>query len=323
MPLPDKSDNFEPRQIGILLVDGFALMAYASIIEPFRAANVMANRELYHWTHISTDGEIAQASNGASILADIAVGEPTQFDMLFVIVGGDPTAFNDKKTFAWLRRLALTGIRIAGVSGGPLVLARAGLLEGYRCTIHWDHAPIFMETYPGHLLEDTLYVVDRNRMTCAGGTAGLDLAIAIIERDHGHNLAVEVSEWFIRTQPRPAGDAQRMNLRERYNISNHRILKVLAHMEANIEEPEDRECLARVAGVSARQLERLFRHHLKATIAELYRRIRLDHAHVLLRKTGMSITNIAIASGFASSSHFSRCYKDHFGHSPRDGRFAN
>jgi transcriptional regulator GlxA family with amidase domain len=320
MHASDPAKSLPPHKIGILLIDGFALMAYASVIEPFRAANVLSGSQLYHWRHVSVSEPHVVASNGAHILADSSVGEPLDVDTLFVIMGGDPASFRDQKTFSWLRRLARSGVRLAGVSGGPYALARAGLLEGYRCTIHWDHVPIFLETFPTHMLEDTLYVIDRNRLTCAGGTAGLDLVIDFIEREHGHALAVEISEWFIRTQPRPAGDAQRMSLRERYNISNPRLLKVLARMEATLEEPDGRERLARIAGVSPRQLERLAKRHLKTTLGEMYRRIRLDHASVLLRKTGMSVTQVAIASGFTSTSHFSRCYKARFGTSPRTGR---
>lgn len=319
MAQSDLQDAEAPRRIGFLLLNGFPLMAYASIVEAFRAANVSAGRDLYRWIHISPDGGVAIASNQANILTDAAVGDAIDIDTIFV-VAGQPTGFAHKPTFAWLRRLAVTGVRIGGVSGGPFILARAGLLEGYRCTVHWYYVPDFLDRFPTHALEDKLYVIDRNRLTCAGGTAGLDLATDIIQRDHGHELAVEVGQWFIRTQSRPAEDAQRVSLRERYNVSSPRILKALAHMEKTIEDPDDRSTLARVAGVSVRQLERLFKLYLHVTIGEMHRRIRLDHAQTLLRKTAMTITDVAIASGFTSCSHFSKSYKSRFGHSPRQGR---
>jgi AraC family carnitine catabolism transcriptional activator len=308
--------------LGILLVEGFALMAYASIIEPFRAANVLSRKSLYNWINVSVDGNPVRASNGAAILPDAAAGDQINVGTLFVVVGGDPARFSDRKTLNWLRRLAREGVRIAGVSGGPYVLARAGLLDGYRCTVHWDHVPAFLEAFPTHLLEHNLYVIDRKRLTCAGGTAGLDMSIDMIEREHGHQLATQVSEWFIRTQVRPGADAQRMSLRDRYKNNNMRVLRVLAHMEANVEEPQSRDDFTRIAGVSSRQLERLFRRHINASVSDTYRHIRLDHAAALLHKTDMSIIDVAVACGFVSASHFSRAFRVRYGQSPRSVRSA-
>jgi transcriptional regulator GlxA family with amidase domain len=320
MPRNDKMDRFSGRTLGLLLVDGFALMSYAAVIEPFRAANTLAGRELYRWTHISVDGRQVCASNGASVLADRAVGKPLACDTLFVFAAGDPTAFDDAKTFAWLRHLAHSNVRLAGVSGGPFLLARAGLLDGYRATIHWVHQPAFLNAFPTLVIERSLYVIDRRRLTCAGGTAGLDLAIELIEREHGHKFAAQVSEWFIRTEPRPADKSQRLSLRERYGISNDRVLKVLAEMEARPEEPAGMGELAKLAGLSLRQLERLFSAHLGETIGGCYLRIRLEKAAELLRNTGMPITGISVACGFQSSSHFSRAFKTRFGKSPSSER---
>jgi AraC family transcriptional regulator, carnitine catabolism transcriptional activator len=316
MPRSDKSDEFAGQTLGLFLIDGFALMSYAAVVEPFRAANNLAGRELYRWMHVSVDGRRVCASNGASVLADRAVGSPLACDTLFVFAGGDPAAFSDLKTFAWLRRLARSNVRLAGVSGGPFLLARAGLLDGYRVTIHWIHRPAFLDAFPTLAIEPSLYVIDRRRLTCAGGTAGLDLAIELIEREHGHKLAADVSEWFIRTEPRGADKSQRLSLRERVGISNDRVLKVLAEMEARLEEPADRRELAKLAGLSLRQLERLFSADLGQTIGESYLRLRLEKAAELLRNTGMTITAVSVACGFQNGSHFSRAFKARFGRPP-------
>lgn len=313
-------DDSDIRTFGLLLIDGFALMSYASLIEPFRAANILAGRPLYRWVHVSIDGAPVRASNGATILADGKVGDPIACDTLFVFAAGDPANFIDNATFAWLRQLARSEVRIAGLSGGPFLLARAGLLHGHRATIHWEHQAAFMESFPSLSIEPVLYVIDRRRITCAGGTAGMDLAIELIERDHGQMLAGRVSEWFIRTEPRRPDRPQRAGLRERYGIRNERLLRVLAEMEASVDAPRDRPHLATVAGTSVRQLERLFRQHLQATPEEMYRNIRLDHAEQLLRSTGLSITEIALASGFASSSHFARAFRSRFGRPPSESR---
>lgn len=304
------------RTLGLLMVDGFALMSYASVIEPYRAANVLAGRELYRWTHVSTGGATSTASNGASILAEQTVHEPLECDVLFVFAGGDPTLFDDKRAMAWLRQIARTKAVLVGVSGGPFLLARAGLLDGYRATIHWEHRSALLEAFPMVSVEPGLYVVDRRRVTCAGGTAGLDLAIELIERDQGHDLSVRVSDWFIRTEARAPTGPQRVSLRERYQLSNDRLLRTLARMEASVEDPVPRGALADAAGVSVRQLERLFSNHLRETIEEAYRRIRLEQADQLLRTTGMTILEVAIACGFSSGSQFSRSFRAQFAVSP-------
>jgi transcriptional regulator GlxA family with amidase domain len=306
------------RTLGLLLIDGFALMSYASVVEPFRAANSLAGRELYRWVHVAVGAPSAVASNGAAILADRRVGEALACDLLFVFAGGDPRRFDDPRTFAWLRQQALAGAAVAGVSGGPYVLAKAGLLEGHRATIHWEHADAFREDFPLLELASGLYVIDRRRMTCAGGVAGLDLAVELIEREHGAALANRVSEWFIRTEPRGAERPQRLSLRERYGVRHDPLLKALAEMEAAVEAPRSREALARTAGISVRQLERLFRDQLGATIGETYLRIRLEQAERMLRTTGLSVTAVAVACGFSSASHFSRVFRQAYGEAPRE-----
>ncbi len=321
MPMDDsRRNNIDIRSLGLFLVDGFALMSYASVIEPYRAANMLAGRALYRWSHISIDGAASHASNGAMILADQAVGEPLACDVLFVFAGGDPTRFVDEGAFAWLRQIAAGGTVIAGISAGPFLLARAGLLDGYRATIHWEHRAAFAEAFPKTTPDLGLYVTDRRRLTCAGGMAGMDLSLELIEREQGHAIAAQVSDWFIRGEPRGATRPQRLSLRDRYGITNDRVLMVLARMESTVEEPSSREDLAHVAGVSVRQLERLFGSHLGETVNNRYMRIRLTQADQLLRTTGLSTTAIAIACGFKSSSHFSRTYKAHYGRSPSEDR---
>ncbi len=314
------SDAQSEIHLGLLLIDDFALLSYASLIEPFRAANALGGRARYRWTHFSVDGGPVAASNGAMVLADRRVGEEAPCDLLFVVAGGDPRRFADAATFAWLRRLASRGAAIGGVSGGPYLLARAGLLDGHRATVHWEHADLLRDAFPRVALEGGLYVIDRQRMTCAGGTAGLDLAIALIGRDHGPGLALQVGEWFIRTDARGPERPQRADLADRFGVRDARLLRALAAMEGALEEPLDGDALAMVAGLSRRQLERLFQRLLGTSIGEVYQRIRLDHARHLLRATGLSVTDVAVASGFASASHFSRAFKARFGLAPRDAR---
>ena len=316
MRIPDSDMTDESRTLGLLLIDGFALMSYASVIEPYRAANVLAGRELYRWLHISLDGAPARASNGATIIADRRVGEPVTCDTLFVFAAGDPNCAVDPALFAWLRQTASAGTVIAGISAGPYLLARAGLLDGYRATVHWEHRPAFVEAFPQVTPDAGLYVIDRRRVTCAGGIAGLDLATELIEREQGHDLAAQIGDWFIQREPREAGEPQRLTLRARYAIADDRVLRALAAMEASVEEPIGAAVLARIAGTSVRQLERLFVGLTGEAPGRHYLRIRLTSARQLLRTTRMPITSVGLACGFKSSSHFSRVYVARYGKSP-------
>jgi transcriptional regulator GlxA family with amidase domain len=244
-------------------------------------------------------------------------------DILFVCAGGNPSAFANRDTFARLRAAAARGTVIAGVSGGPYILARAGLLAGRRCTVHWEHEPAFREAFPQLVVEGGLYVIDGPRITCAGGTAGLDLAVELIGRHHGAIIAAHVGEWFIRTQPREGSGAQRPALATRYHVAHPGIVAALAAMEAHIAEPLGRAALAVRAGVSLRQLERLFAHHIGHTIGQHYLGLRLDAAKRLLRETGLSRLDVAVACGFADVSHFSRSFSRRFGQSPLQARARN
>lgn len=322
MPINDIKAASPPIRVGLLLTEGFALMSYASVIEPFRAANRLAGTSLYTWTHISLDGEPVTASAGTSIVTVDAAGDDDAYERIFVFAAGDPTAYRDKVCFAWLRRMARSGASLVGVSGGPYLLARAGLLDGYRATIHWEHAEALGEEFPDLAIEGGLYVIDGDRMTCAGGTAGMELTVELIAADNSAELARDVADWFIRSDPRPAGLSQKATVKARYGTTNDRLAAMLAAMESALEEPLSREVLAREAGVSIRQLERLCSGQFGRTIQEMYLGIRLDHAAHLLRTTSLSATEIGFACGFRSQSHFSRCFRARFARTPGRSRGA-
>jgi transcriptional regulator GlxA family with amidase domain len=312
-----------PLRIGFLLIPGFAMIAYGCAMEPFRAANDLAGTALYEWVHVSPDGGPVRASNGVSIVADQGLQHGTAqgaLDAVFVCAGGNPADFEDAATLAWLRAEAARGTRIGGISGGPYVLARAGLLAGYRCTAHWEYIPAMAERFPRLEITRALYEIDRDRCTSAGGTAALDMMLALIEAAQGRRLAHAVAEWFLHTRPRAGDEPQRMSLRERYDTSHPDLLVVLEHMERSIEAPLPRAELARLARLSVRQLERLFRGQLGRTIGAHYLGLRLDHARRLLQQTPMSVLDVAIACGFVSAAHFSRSYAARFGRPPRQDR---
>ena len=322
--LSENDSSAKPTaHVGFLLIPDFAMLPYVSVIEPLRAANRLSGRALYRWSHISIDGEPALASNGVRIQTEFRVGTDAHFDYVFVCAGGNPALFQHVLTFAWLRQLARRGVKIGGVSGGPYILARANVLTGYRFTIHWEHAPAFVEDYPELDLRRSLYEIDRDRLTSSGGAAPLDMMHALIAREHGSSLAMAVSEWFLQTHVREGTGPQRMPLRERLGIAHAPLLRVISRMEQTLENPVSREELARLAGVSLRHLERLFRQHLGCSLGEHYLALRLDRARDLVRQTSLSVLEIALACGFTSASHFSRTYRARFGRAPRAERLRD
>jgi transcriptional regulator GlxA family with amidase domain len=310
------------QSVGFLLVPGFAFMSYAAAVEPLRAANLISGEPLYRWWHAAPGGKPVMASNGLAIIPDAGTGSDRDVDMLFVCAGGNPATFNDRHVFAWLRKLARRGVTIGGISGGPYILARAGLLDGRRVTLHWEHQPAFSEAFPGIAVTPSLFEIDGNRITCSGGISALDMMVALIERDHGRQLAAAVGDWFLHTHIREGMGPQRMDLRLRLGIADEKLLRVLRRMEDNIEAPQSRAELARIAGVSVRQLERLFRRHLGHGIHRQYSSMRLERARQLLRETTLPVLDVAIATGFSSSSQFARAYKRTFGEPPSRTRLS-
>jgi transcriptional regulator GlxA family with amidase domain len=308
-----------PHVVGVLLVPGFALMSYACVVEPLRAANLISGRELYRLVHIGAHRTVT-ASCGAVVSCNAKVGAAEKLDLLLVCAGGDPAAFDDRATLAWLRRLAVGGTRIGGVSGGPFILAKAGILDGVQMTIHWQHAPAVLEAYPNILLNRSLFIIDRNRLTCAGGTAPLDMMHALIAERYGADLAREVSDWFLHTEIRPAQGAQRASLVERYHVHDKRLVAALELMERHPGAPLRRNDTARRVGLSTRQLDRLFADKLHCSYQNHYLRIRLERSRELLRQSPATITEIAVACGFSNASHFTRAYRANYGTTPSADR---
>jgi transcriptional regulator GlxA family with amidase domain len=310
------------QTVGFLLVPNFALMSYAAAIEPLRAANLLSGNELYRWWHAAPRGKPVMASNGVVFIPDYGTSADRDADKVFVCAGGNPALFDDKSVFAWLRRLARKGVTIGGISGGPYVLAKAGLLDNRRATLHWEHMPAFREAFPDVTVMPSLFEIDGNRITCSGGISALDMMVVLIERDHGRQLAASVGDWFLHTHIREGFGPQRMDLRYRLGVADEKLLSVLRAMERSIETPLARADLARAAGISLRQLERLFQRHIGHGIHSHYRWLRLERARQLLRETSLPVLDVALATGFASSSQFARAYSRAFGEPPSNTRMS-
>ncbi len=310
----------DPEQFGFLLLPSFSLMAFSSAVEPLRAANTIAGRKLYEWTMISMDGQAVPASNMIDIMPNTSVATEKRFDYLFIVGGTGAEKIRDPRAINFIRKLSRIGTVIGAVSTAPYLLAYAGLLDNRRCTIHWEYLDGFREDFPYLDISEELFEIDGNVITCSGGTAAIDLLLHLISHSHGHDLATHVSEWFLHKQIREQSEHQRMALRFRVGVSHPKLLSAIQFMEENLETPLDREEIAEAVGLSTRQLERLFRKYLNSTPRKYYFGLRMQRARILLRQTSMSVLDVALACGFVSASHFAKCYREFFGHSPRRDR---
>ncbi|HWK74450.1 MAG TPA: GlxA family transcriptional regulator [Povalibacter sp.] len=309
------------ESVGFLLIPGFALLSYAAAMEPLRAANQLSGKTLYRWWHTAPGDKPVPASNGTTVLPNFPFGSETDRpDLMLVCAGGNPASFDDKRTYTWLRKLASRGVVVGGISGGPFILAKAGMLAGRRCTVHWEHLPALQEAFPDVAFTQALFEIDHDCITCSGGVAGLDMMVALITRDHGYELGTAVSDWFLHTHVRDGNGPQRMDLRQRLGVVDDNLLSALKIMEEHVEAPLSRQRIATLVGASLRQLERSFRVNLGRGVHEHYLALRLTRSRQLLRETSLSILEVALATGFASASQFSRVFKRTFGSRPRDVR---
>lgn len=310
----------ETRRVGLLLLDGFAMMSYASTVEPMRAANLLSGKNLYTIEHLCSNDSNAISSGGIKFEPSMKLSEATNLDILFVISGGNPSTFKSDSIFAVLRKLSTRDIILGGVSAGPYILACAGVMKDYRMTVHWEHASSLIERLPDLLFARSLYVMDRDRITCAGGTAPLDMMHALITNHHGDQFARDVSDWFMHTEVRPARGQQRAGLVERHNTNNPAIIKTIEVMENHLADPLTLNQLANLCNLSTRQLNRNFTKHIGVGTMQFYTDLRLSHAKRLCEQTTLSITEIALATGFSSISYFSSKFKNHFKVSPSKAR---
>ncbi len=306
----------EPQTIGFLLLPSFSMMAFVSAVEPLRVANRLGGAMHYRWQIVAAHGTAVTASNGMSLVADAAIEAEPSCSLLVVCAGFEPEKQYNRKIAAWLQHASRAGIALAAMDTGSFILARAGLLDGYRATTHWESLDSFRERFPRVVVESGLFVIDRNRLTCAGGTAALDLMLHLITLQHGHRLAAAVSEQFIHARIRDPQDRQRMEPGVRQGIAHAGLARVIELMEARLEDLASAADLCGAAGVSQRQLERMFRKHFQLTPWRYYLHLRLQRAQALLQYTELPVVEVAVACGFNSAAHFSRTYARWAGKAP-------
>jgi transcriptional regulator GlxA family with amidase domain len=305
-----------PEHLAVIVVPEFTMMPVTSAIEPLRLANRMAEKTLYKWTMHSVDGKPVAASNGILAMVDGDLATVPENATILVCAGLNVQHHADKRLIAWLRKSARKGTSIGAVCTGAHILAEAGLLDGYKCTIHWENLPGFTEAFPEIDATGGLFEIDRDRFTSAGGTTALDMMLTLIASQHGAELASSVAENILHSPIRHHSEHQRMSLPARIGARHPKLVGIIEEMEENLEEPLSPSVLAKQAGLSTRQLERLFRRYLDRSPKRYYLELRLKKARSLLLQTDMSVINVALACGFSSPSHFSKCYRAFYGRTP-------
>ena len=307
-------------KVGFLLFPNFAMLSFSSVIEPLRIANRLCGRPLYQWKLLSLDDQEVEASNGIYFMPTISMNNWRDLDAIILVAGIGSHFIAGDRLFRWLREAGRNGKLLGSTSTGSVLLARAGVLRHKRCTIHWEDQASLQEEHPDLIVTNELFEIEGNVMTCSGGTAGLDMMLSFIEKQHGAELARHIADQCIHPNIRSAHDRQRMSIEERLGIHSAVLASAIQAMGAHIEDPINCEDIAAIVGVSHRQMQRLFKNNMSMSPAEYYLGMRLEHGDNLLRKTSLDILTIATATGFSSTSHFSKCYRKKFGVSPRERR---
>jgi transcriptional regulator GlxA family with amidase domain len=311
-----------PRSFLLVLLDGFSLLSVAAVIDPLRSANRVLGAPAYRHAVVTAGGRPARASSGISIEADHALPQAPKVDLVLVCAGLFTEADGTGEIVKDLRRRAREGTAIGGVSTGARILGRAGLLDGYRCTIHWEARAAFAEACPAATVTDAPFEIDRDRYTTAGGTASIDMMLHLIARAHGQAVCREVANQFQHERIRSNADRQRSATEPDLTGKPPAVATVIRLMAANLERPLSSQELADAVQLSVRQVERLFLRHVGATPTNSYIALRLARARELLRQTNASVLDVALATGFTSQSHFAQTYRAHFGVNPSDERRA-
>lgn len=310
-----------PHRVGFLLLDNFTLLALSSALGPLRLANQFSKSQLYEWTLIHEGSPYVTASDGTKVVPNVVIDEAGTFDLVIVVAGIEVArSYTDKDT-RWLKQLAMKQVTLGAICTGSYVLAKAGLLNGYSCSAHWECLASLREEFPRIGCNNQIFTHDRDRLTCTGGDVPMHMMLQLISMQHGAILANEISDMLVCDRMREGHESQVKKEHQLY-ANKPKLLEAVQLMEANIEEPIDLQEVAFYSGLSRRHLERLFLNHLGCTPSRFYLKLRLERARQFLKQTSRSIVEIASMCGFISATHFSRCYHKHMGKPPKAERFA-
>ncbi len=311
-----KHDNTDqPIRVGFVLDERFSVVPFVSLVEVLRIANRVADRKLFEWTMISVDGQPVTSNSQMEFKVDLGIRDCEYLPNIVLVTGNDPQRDAPRALATWLRRQNLGGSILAALGSATLMLAKLGLLDGRRATIHWEYLDTLREQFPGIQVCNTLFEIDRNRITCAGGSAVVDLGLHLVHTHCGAPVAMAVSDQYILDRVRHSAHPQPVGSRFP-RVADSVLAKAIDIMESNLEHPVPLGALTSAVGVTDKQIQRLFRTYLNTSPRQYYIRARLNLARRLLAQTDMSISEVALASGFCSLAHFSRSYRDEFGLPP-------
>lgn len=304
------------RKLGFLLTPDFPIATLSTALEPLRIANEILQQESYHWSLLSIDNKTVRSSCGIAIAPDVEAKDLTAFDLLFVVGGVALTRDKSPQLQRLLRLADRRGLGVGAISGGVFPLARSGLLDGRDCAVHWYYRNAFRELFPKVTVSARLFEIEPDRITCAGGTGSLDMMLSLMSAGQDKQLLHEISAWLHYPEVRgPLGEQGGADLGP-FGISQPQVAEAIAIFRQNVEAPLPIAKVAERIGISNRQLERLFLRQFSATPSAVYRQIRLLQARELIQHTGMSMTEVALATGFQAYGHFSRRYRQLFGVRP-------
>ncbi len=310
------------NNVAFLLLDNLSMMSFAAMIEPMRAANtLMGEPPLFDWRLYSIDGKPVSASNGVKFEVQGAMTEIHAPDMIILCGGNDIQKIDYKYIGKNLRKYASDpDITLVGICTGSYILAKCGFLDHVRCTIHWENIASFREEMPNLLVTNNLFEIDKNRITCSGGTAPIDMALELIRHALGEDTMFAVADQYIHERPRPSDESQKMAEHMSISKQSPKLAEAIQIMQNHIDDPLTTHEVAEIADVSLRQLERLFKKHKNTTPQRYYLFLRLQQARRLLLQTSLSVLQVTIATGFSSQSHFTKCYRDLFHRTPGSER---
>lgn len=291
------------------------MIALYGALEPLRVANRFAG-PVFTWRFVSADGEPVSASNDIPVSVSGGLSDIGKPSMVVVSASYEPEKGKMEPTLAAIRKLSRSRVQMAAIDTAPFLLARVGALDGYRATCHWESLPGFRESYPKVLVEQSLFVADRDRMTSAGGAAAIDMMLDWIGKLLGKPLAVAVADQLVHFRSMEAPMQARLPAAARYGTTDARLLRIITAMEEQSEDPLDAASLAMVAGISVRQMERLFQTKLKERPMGFYLKLRLEKSERLLIYSTLSVRDVAVACGFSSLPRFSRCFRSRYGKTP-------
>jgi len=321
----------EPKRSFVFyLLPEFTMLAFSCAIEALRLANHVLGWQAYVWRLVGDEAGNVQASCGVALALDSTVAqERAQLQgkitstplpsMIIACAGLHVENYTKRSARAWLRECHQRGVAIAGLCSGATLLAHAGLLDDKKCVIHWENLPSFSEQFHRISVKTGLFESDHNIHSCAGGMATFDMMVQMIRADFNDDVATRVCEQAIVERIRGGQDRQRLPFLKQ-QLLHPCIVQLIESMQENLTDPRSIDALMDGLGLTRRQMERHFRHELHTSPARYYMKLRLERAQLLLQQTDLPIIDIAIACGFSSASHFSKCYRTFYGTAPHQTR---